>query len=88
MGGSRKRIGRTPSAEDDTNELLKQLDRNKNHITRIEATVRGQVTPPNPCEMQCRLGILNGYIEKAFKLQQQLETINNELACTEELEEV
>jgi len=88
MGGSRKRIGRTPSAEDDTNEWLGQLERNKNHIIRIEASIRGQVTPPNVCETECRLGILNGYIEKAFELQQQLEAINNEFACREELEEL
>jgi len=88
MGGGRKRIGRTPSAEDDTNELLEQLERNKNHIIRIEDTVRGQVTSPNACEMECRLGMLNGYIEKAFELQTQLQVINNELAYREELEEL
>jgi len=68
MGGSRKHIGRTSSAEDNTNEMPEQLERNKNYIIRIEATVRGQVTPPNAREMECRLGILNRYIEKEFEL--------------------
>lgn len=89
--GSKKRLGKTSSAEVDsleTDELLEQLDRVRRNIQRIDKAVREQAEPFEPCEMECRLDILNDYIKKAFDLQLQIEQINIDISCRADLEDL
>ncbi|XP_070068079.1 uncharacterized protein [Drosophila takahashii] len=87
----KKRIGKTSSVEEDhsdTNDLLEQLDRVRRNIERINKAARTQTRPFEPCEMECRLDILNDYIKTAFTLQQEIEKISLDIASRADLEEL